>query len=154
MTTALKTKRVQLGELIAFLREGQTMSRHNLADKTRSTVRDVERWERGELVPTTQEWQRMRGVFAQLLSPGSEYRKLFDAAAAEQKAIEDARQAAPTQSGGASDLDTAVRLLIEAMPGLRSMAIEVDDDGKVAVSYKTREVRIVEDSGHIDLRVR
>ena len=82
MTNALKTKRQQLGEAISFLRGELNMSRHNLADKTRSTTRDVERWERGELCPTTQEWQRMRAVFPQLT--GQRYRDLHGGAALEQ----------------------------------------------------------------------
>ena len=152
----VKSKRQQIGELIAFQRGEISMSKHNLADKTRSTTNNVERWERGDLVPTTQEWQRMRAVFPQLGAggaAGSKYRELFDAAAAEQLASENARNTAkdppPT---GSRDLDAAVRMIMEMMPGLRSLTIEVSDDGDASVSYRTREVRIIEDSGNLQVR--
>jgi hypothetical protein len=156
VNTAPKTKRQQLGELIGFQRTEQGMSKHNLADKTRTTTNIVERWEGGTLVPTLQEWQRMRDVFPPLKAgggTGGRYRELFDAAAAEQLAIETAKES-PRPAAGSGDLDAAVRILVDAVPHLRSLSIEIDDDGGVAVSYLTREVRIVEDKGSLQMRVR
>jgi len=156
-----KTKRQVLGELIAFNRAQINISKHNLADKTRSTIKEVERWERGDLCPTSQEWQRMRAVFPPLSGAGNRYREVFDAAAAEQRAIEDAREhkaqavdADADADAGNADLDTMVRMLMESMPGLRSLHIEVDDDGVASVSYRTREVRIIEDAGNMQVRTK
>lgn len=145
------SKRRQFGEAIAFLRGEGGLSKHNLADKTRTTTKIVDTWEAGENVPTTQEWQRMRAIFPALSSAGSRYAELYRAAAAEQLAVEQAREA---KSDEKDDLSAAVRLVVEAMPGLRSMTIEVDDDGEIAIAYKTREVRVVEDSGSLKVRAR
>lgn len=145
------SKRRQFGDAIAFLRGEAGISKHNLADKTRTTVKIVEGWEAGDNVPTTQEWQRLRAIFPALSSAGSRYAQLYGAAAAEQLAIEQAREAKADER---DDLSAAVRLVIEAMPNLRTMTIDVDDDGEVAVSYKTREVRVVEDSGSLKVRAR
>lgn len=145
------SKRRQLGEAIAFLRGEMNLNKHHLADKTRTTTKIVDGWEAGDIVPTTQEWQRMRAIFPPLSSAGSRYAELFRAAAAEQLAIEQAREA---KSEEKDDLSAAVRLVIEAMPNLRSMTIEVDDDGEVSITYKTREVRVVEESGSLKVKGR
>lgn len=145
------SKRRQLGDAIAFLRGEMNLNKHHLADNTRTTTKIVDAWEAGEVVPTTQEWQRMRSIFPPLSSAGSRYGELFRAAAAEQLAIEQAREA---KSEEKDDLSAAVRLVIEAMPNLRSMTIEVDDDGEVSIAYKTREVRVVEESGSLKVRGR
>lgn len=147
-----KTKRQQLGELIEFHRLELNMSKHALADKTRATTKDVDRWGRGDLVPTTQEWQRMRLVFP-VINAGNRYRELFEGAAAEQLAIETARQTAKeTPQEKAGDMDAAIRLLLDAVPGLCSLSIEVDEDGVASVSFRTRQVRIVEDAGTMQVR--
>lgn len=151
MTANPLTKRRQLGESIAFLRSELHLSKHNLADKTRTTIKIVEAWEAGETVPTAQEWQRMRGVFPSLAPASSKLRELYQAAAAEQLAIEQAKDAKPE---GRDELSTAIALVLEALPNLRSMSLEVDDEGEVTVAYKTREVRIVEDSGQLKVRTR
>jgi len=145
------SKRRQLGAAIAFLRGEINLSKHALAEKTRTTTKIVEGWEAGDLAPTTQEWQRMRSIFPAFASAGSTYAELFRAAAAEQLAIEQAREA---KSEEKNELSTAVHLLVEAMPSLRSMTIEVDDDGEIAIAYKTREVRVVEDSGQLKVKIR
>src|ERR1700751_1321109 len=145
------SKRRQLGEAIAFLRGELSMTRHSLGDKTRGTVKIVEAWEVGETVPTAQDGQRMRAIFPVLNSTGSRYGELSRAAAAEQLAIEQAREAKADEK---DDLSAAVRLVVEAMPNLRSMTIDVDDEGEVAIAYKTREVRVVEDSGALKVRMR
>lgn len=154
----VKTKRQQLGELIAFNRSETGLSKHNLADKTRATTKDVERWERGELCPQLQEWQRMRAVFPRMNATGNPYRELFEQAAAEQRAHEQAKDderklesRIPT-AVGTGDLDAAVRMLLEAMPGLRTLTVEVDDAGEATVTYKTREVRIFEDTGSMQVK--
>jgi hypothetical protein len=145
------SKRRQLGEAIAFLRGELSITRHSLGDKTRATVKIVEAWEAGDTVPTAQEWQRMRAIFPVLSSAGSRYNELYRAAAAEQLALEQAREAKHDEK---DDLSAAIRLVVEAMPNLRSATIEVDDDGEIALTYKTREVRVVEDSGHLKVRTR
>ena len=141
----MKTKRQELGEVIAFMREESHMTRHNLADKIRSSTPNVERMERGDLCPTTQEWQRMRAVFPKLTA--SRYRDLHNGAALEQSS-EQAGASEPTVRA-AADLDAAVHLVLEAVPGLHSLTLEVLDDGEVWVQYKTREVRVVEDAGSL-----
>lgn len=108
-------------------------------------------WESGDATPTTQEWQRLRAIFPALSSAGSRYAELYRAAAAEQLAIEQAREAKADEK---DDLSAAVKLVVEAMPNLRSMTIDVDDEGEVAIAYKTREVRVVEDSGALKVRMR
>lgn len=148
MTTNPISKRRQLGEAISFLRGETSMSRHNLADKTRTTVKIIEGWEAGKFPPSTQEWQRLRAIFPPLNAVGSQYIELFRAAAAEQLALE---QAKPVEEQERDDLSAAVRLIIEAMPNLSSMTIEVDDAGEVAISYKTREVRVVEGGGQLKI---
>lgn len=145
------SKRRQFGEALAFLRGEAGLSKHHLADKTRTTTKIVDAWESGEAAPTTQEWQRMRAIFPALSSAGSRYAELHRAAAAEQLAVEQSREAKGEER---DDLSAAVRLVIESTPNLRSMTIEVDDDGEVAISYKTREVRVVEDSCSMKVRMR
>ncbi len=150
---AVRTKRQQLGEAIAFSRNDLGASKHNLADKTRSTIKEVDRWEQGELVPTSQEWQRMRQVFPAFNARN--FLDLYAAAAAEQKSIEQAKdeRATPTAKPTSStDLDAAVRMLLEVMPGLISLTIEVGEDGEASVSFRTRQVRIVEDHGNLQVR--
>ena len=84
------------------------------------------------------------------------HRELYSAAAAEQLGIQNAKEAAdakaPKSDGG--DMDAAIRLLVDAVPNIRSLSIEVDDDGKISVGYRTREVRVVEETGTLSLRVR
>lgn len=140
------SKRRQFGEALAFLRGEMSLSKHSLADKTRMTTKIVESWEAGEVVPTVQEWQRMRAIFPAMSSAGSRYGELFRAAAAEQA------RAAKAEEG--DDFAAAVRLVLEAKPNLRSATIDVDDDGEVSVSYKTREVRVVEEGGTLKVRSR
>ncbi len=149
MSAAPLSKRRQFGEAIAFLRGEISMSKHTLGDKARVPVKIVEGWEAGESVPTSQEWQRMRSVFPPLASSGSRYAELYRAAAAEQLAIEQAREAKVEEK---DDMSAAVRLLLEAMPNLRSMSIDIDDDGEIVIAFKTREVRVVEDSGRMTMR--
>jgi transcriptional regulator with XRE-family HTH domain len=143
------SKRRQFGEALAFLRGEAGLSKHNLADKTRTTTKIVDTWETGESAPTAPEWQRMRAIFPAFSSAGSRYAELYRAAAAEQLAVEQARV---SKSDERDDLTAAVRLVVEAMPGLRTMTIDVDDDGEIAIAYKTREVRVVEDSGSLKVR--
>jgi transcriptional regulator with XRE-family HTH domain len=143
------SKRRQFGEALAFLRGEAGLSKHNLADKTRTTTKIVDAWEAGETMPTSQEWQRMRAIFPAFSSAGSRYGELYRAAAAEQLAVEQAREVKADEGG---DLAAAVRLVLEAMPNLRSMTIEVDDDGEVSIAFKTREIRVVEDSGALKVR--
>jgi hypothetical protein len=151
MTATPLSKRRQLGDAITFLRIEAQLSKYNLADKTRTTIKIVESWEAGETVPTAQEWQRMRAVFPSLAPANYRLRELYQAAAAEQLAQEQAKDAKPE---GRDELSTAVALVMEALPNLRSMSLEADDDGEVTVAYKTREVRIVEDSGSLKVRLR
>jgi transcriptional regulator with XRE-family HTH domain len=145
-------KRRQLGEAIALLRGEANLSKHHLADKTRTTVKIVESWEAGDSVPTTQEWQRMRAVFPRLSPAGSQYAEMYRAASAEQRAIEQAAMEVKVDEH--DDLSAAVRLLLEAMPNLCSMTIEVDNAGEVSVAFKTREVRVVEGSGQLRVKTR
>jgi hypothetical protein len=51
----------------------------------------------------------------------------------------EAAEAAEAEAKAGDDVSAAVKLIIEAMPHLRSMTIEVDDGGEVSVSFKTRE---------------
>ena len=156
MNVTPKTKRQLLGELIAAQRASiPNMTRHHLGDKARVTDKIIERWERGDRVPTNQEWQRLRAVFPPL-DRGNRYRELFEAAAAEQFEIEQARKdvASVPVEEKQGDLDAAVNMLLDAVAGLRSLRIEVDDDGHAVVTYVTREVRVVEDSGTMQVRRR
>jgi hypothetical protein len=45
------------------------------------------------------------------------------------------------------DIKAAVRLVLEAIPSLASFTIAVDDKGAASVSYTTRELRVVENTG-------
>lgn len=94
----------------------------------------------------------MRQCFPPLMSSGSRYNELYRSAAAEQLALEQTKAEIKTDDG--NDMEAAVRLLIEAVPSLRSMSIEVDDDGEISISYKTREVRVIEDSGSLKVKAR
>lgn len=157
-----KTKRQQLGELLAWLRSEQSMSTHNVADKTKVTTKDVSRWERGDLVSTSQEWNILGAVFPQLRGGvGNRHRELYDGAAAEQRAIEQARNAEPEpvrqprpEPTQGADIDAAVRMLIEAIPSLRALNIEINEAGEATVNYRIREIRVVEDSGTMNVRTR
>lgn len=50
-----------------------------------------------------------------------------------------------------SALEAAAELVLEAVPNLASFTIRVTEDGAVSVDYKTREVKVVEESGSITL---
>lgn len=141
--------RVKLGELLAAQRATTAMTRHNLADKTRSTSKFVERWETGDLTPSVQEWQRLRAVFPALNA--TPHLELFKAAAAEQLASE--QHKVQVVEARENDLDAAIRLLVDSVPGLRQLTLEVDDSGSVSVSFRTREVRVVEDTGSLKVRL-
>lgn len=143
------SKRKQFGDALAFIRGEANLSRHIVADKTRVTTKIVEGWESGDSVPSTGEWQRLRAVFPPMASASSRYRDLYAAAVAEHLAVEQAKTQQTAESG---DVTAAIHLLVEAMPSLRSMTIDIADDGEVSVSYKTREVRVVEDSGTLRVK--
>lgn len=142
-----KSRRRELGLLLEKCRVDLNMTRHSVADKARSSSANVERWERGDLCPSSQEFSRLRVVFPKLTA--QMFKDLFNGAALEQLSEQngsgqDAVTAAP-------DLDAAVTLMLDAVPTLRSMSIEVDDQGDVHVAYKTREVRVVEDGGQLSI---
>lgn len=149
------SKRRQLGEAIAFLRDDLGISKHQLADKTRVTIKIVDAWESGDQVPTAQEWQRMRSIFPSLAPASYKLRDLYQSAAAEQLAFEQAKESAEAKDEeGKNEFSAAVHLLVESIPNLRSMMISITDDGEVSVSYKTREVRVVEDGGSLKIKIR
>jgi hypothetical protein len=49
-------------------------------------------------------------------------------------------------------LQTAIDLVLEAVPNLATLSIAVDAGGEVSCSYTTREVRVVESSGQFTRR--
>jgi DNA-binding XRE family transcriptional regulator len=98
------SKRGQLGQVIAHHRSELSMSQHNLATKTRSSIKEVDRWEKGDLVPTTTEWQRLRATFHQLNA--AHFRDLYAAAAAEQLGIEEARTSVDDKRDGGGGIWT------------------------------------------------
>ena len=144
------TKRQQLGLLITHLREEMNMTRHTLGDKTRNSVANVERWEAGSLCPTSSEWSRMAAVWTKLHA--AKYKDLYREAALEQAA--EIQGGSQTTVDRAPDLDAAIQLVLDAVPSLRALTVNVDDEGEIQVSYRTREVRIVEDTGTLALRRR
>ena len=58
----------------------------------------------------------------------------------------------PPATVNENDIEGAVRLILEAIPNLRSFKVEVDDAGEVHVSHTVREVRVVESSGTMKLK--
>ncbi len=56
---------------------------------------------------------------------------------------------APTNE---ADLETAVGIVLDAIPGLRSFTITVDDEGHAQVDYTVREVKITERGGSIKVK--
>lgn len=58
----------------------------------------------------------------------------------------------PTPEANPKDVEAAVRLILEAIPNLRSFTLEVDDAGEVQVSHKVREVKVVESSGSFKIK--
>jgi hypothetical protein len=89
----------------------------------------------------------MRDVFPKLTAP--RYRELHGHAALEQAAEEGGADEGLVRA--VPDLDAAVALVLEALPTLAYMTIGVGEDGQVEVSYRTREVRIVEETGAMTL---
>lgn len=142
------TKREELGAAIQSMREDMGITRHTLSDKTNTSNANVERWERGLLCPTKPEFSRMCVVLRKL--DNARYRELYAQAAAEQLA--EVNGASQAVVHAAPDLDAAVQLVVDALPALRSMSIEVDDERNVRVSYRTRELRVVEDEGSLTIR--
>ena len=51
-----------------------------------------------------------------------------------------------------NDVEGAVRLILEAIPNLRSFRIEVDESGEVRVEHAVREVRVVETTGTFKIK--
>lgn len=51
-----------------------------------------------------------------------------------------------------NDIEGAVRLILEAIPNLKSFKIEVDEDGQVRINHTTREVRVVEETGTLTIK--
>jgi hypothetical protein len=145
----VKTKRQELGEVLAHLRGEAGHSRHHVADRIKSTTANVERIERGDLCPSAPEWSRYRSILYKRLSE-TRFRDLYSAAALEQlkeqEGISPADVAHPTP-----DLEAAALLVIEAIPNLRSCTIEIDDVGDIAINYRTRELRVVEDDGSLKI---
>ena len=50
------------------------------------------------------------------------------------------------------DVEAATRLLLDAIPHLRTFTITVDDAGEVTVNHTVRETRVVESSGSLKIR--
>lgn len=50
-----------------------------------------------------------------------------------------------------ANIRSAVELVLEAIPNLRSFTISVDDSGEASIGWKIREVRIVENEGAIKM---
>jgi transcriptional regulator with XRE-family HTH domain len=57
----------------------------------------------------------------------------------------------PAPRDPASDLSTAVELLLGALPNLAQLTINVDEQGNASVNYLTREVKVIETSGSLTL---
>lgn len=146
----VSTKRQEIGALIAELRAEMNMTRHTLGDKTRNSVANVERWEAGSLCPSSSEWSRITAVWTKLHA--AKYKDLYRQAAIEQGA--EIQGLSQDNVDRAPDLDAAIQLVLDAVPSLRSLTVNVDDEGEIQVSYRTREVRIVEDTGTLALRRR
>jgi len=51
-----------------------------------------------------------------------------------------------------NDVEGAVRLILEAIPNLRSFRIEVDESGEVRVEHAVREVRVIETTGTFKIK--
>lgn len=51
-----------------------------------------------------------------------------------------------------TDVETVARLLLEAIPNLKSFRLEVSDDGEVSIDHTVREVKVVEKTGSLKLK--
>lgn len=58
----------------------------------------------------------------------------------------------PAVASSENDIEGAVRLILEAIPNLKSFRIEVADNGDVSVDHTIREVKVIETSGSMKLR--
>lgn len=52
----------------------------------------------------------------------------------------------------ANDVEGAVRLILEAIPNLKTFKIDVDEGGEVHVEHTVREVRVIETRGSLKLK--
>lgn len=51
-----------------------------------------------------------------------------------------------------ADIAAAIKMIADAVPGLRRLVVEIDDDGAIKVAHQIRETRVVEDVGTMELR--
>ena len=51
-----------------------------------------------------------------------------------------------------NDVEGAVRLLLEAIPNLKTFKIDVDESGEIHVEHTVREVRVIETKGSLKLK--
>jgi len=49
------------------------------------------------------------------------------------------------------EIEVAVQLMLDGLPSLRRMTIEVNDEGEISVDYTTCEVKVVEDAWSLQI---
>lgn len=59
---------------------------------------------------------------------------------------------APAPHNPEEDLATAVELILESLPNLRTFTITVDDTGEASVAYTMREVKVIETGGSLKVK--
>lgn len=58
----------------------------------------------------------------------------------------------PTRPTSAGDIETAVQLVLEALPNLQTFTITVDEHGEASVDYQIRKVVVTTDGGSFKVR--